>query len=565
VSREAGPDADHVAVVHGSPDRAEALGRMLRMGGIQVTVVSPVAGAGAALAAVGPDLVVGAPASVDDDGPSLDTIVTEARQLLTRELPYLAVIGREDDVPPPAGDDVIREPVNGRELLLRARSILRPRAERRILQRKLDELHGLSRVSWAFSLAGGAEALFGFLARHSAELLRAEKGLVLLYDSQGREMAAQPPGHGLTAVHIGRLRYPVDDARRRWNFGTNGPLVSSEPREDPRLVPGLAEALGLRSLLAVPLTRGPRVVGVMAVANRAGTQPFRDDDVALLQALAAQASVAVENYRLHQELLTANAQLQEVDRLKNEFVAMVAHDFRSPLMAIRGYAELVLEDSDIGPESRQEFMRTIIAQTGDLARLATDTFLITQMEAGHFDHRFEQVELGPFILDALTRTQTDHPISLDIPPGIPRLTTDPDRLRQVLSNLVSNAVKYSPGGEAVTIRGREHSEGQILIQIVDHGLGIPADQIGRLFKKFERVRTAAHERISGTGLGLYICRLIVEAHGGRVWAESEPGKGSVFSVLLPVAGPQPSPSDDATGGASAFPEPAPREMLGYRG
>jgi signal transduction histidine kinase len=564
VSREPGSDSDHVAVVHGSPDRGEALARMMRLGGIQVTVVSPVAGAGAAVAAVGPGLVVGSPASVEGPSP-LEAIVADARRLLGRDLPYLAVVGREDEVPPPGADDVIREPVDGRELLLRVRRVLRVLAERRLLQRKLDELHGISRVSWAFSLAGGAPALFGFLARHAAELLRAGKGLVLLHDAKLHEMAAQPPGHGLAAEQVGALRYPVEDARRRWNFATNGPLVTADARQDPRLVPGMAEALGLRTLLAVPLTRGPRVAGVLAVADRPGPAPFRDEDVALLQALAAQASVAVENSRLHQELLTANVQLQEVDRLKNEFVAMVAHDFRSPLMAIRGYAELVLEDSDIGADNRREFMRTIIAQTGDLARLATDTFLITQMEAGRFDHHWEEVEPGPFILDAVTRMQTDHPLVLDVPPGMPRLTSDPDRLRQLLTNLVSNAVKYSPGGDAVTVRGRDQAPGQVLIQVVDHGLGIPADQMGRLFQKFERVRTPAHERISGTGLGLYICRLIVESHGGRIWAESEPGKGSTFSVLLPVARPQgPPSSDESRGGAASPAERAPRETLGRR-
>lgn len=565
MSRDPGLDADLVAVIHGSPERAEVLGRMLRMGGIQATTVSPVAGAGAALAAIEPSLVVGAPASVEEPAP-LEVLVTQARTLLGpgHELPYLAVIGREYEIPPPAADDVIREPVDGRELVLRARGLLRARAERRLLNRKLEELQGLSRVTWGFSLAGGGEALFGFLARLSAELLRAEKSLLLLYDATRREMDPQPPGHGLSLEQIRTLRYPVDDARRRWNFRTNGPLASADAADDPRLLPGMAEALGLRNLLAVPLTRGPLVMGLLAVADRPGAA-FRDDDIVLLQGVAAQASVAVENYRLHRELLAANLQLQEVDRLKSEFVAMVAHDFRSPLMAIRGYAELVLEDSDLGVDNRQEFMRTIISQTEDLARLASDTFLITQMEAGHFHHRWQDVELGPFVLDAVARMRTDHPVVLDVPPGVPTLTSDPDRLRQVLTNLVSNAMKYSPGGEAVTIRVRDQAPAHILIQVIDHGLGIPADQMGRLFHKFERVRTAAHERISGTGLGLYICRLIVEAHGGRLWADSEPDQGSTFSVLLPVARPEPAPPSAGQAGSTSIPpEAAPRESLPHR-
>jgi len=179
-------------------------------------------------------------------------------------------------------------------------------------------------------------------------------------------------------------------------------------------------------------------------------------------------------------------------------------------------------------------VQTIINETDDLARLATDTFLITQMETGQFTYHWSEIELGSFILDAITRSRAEHPVGLDVPAGLPRVTADPERLRQVLSNLISNAVKYSPGGDSVLVRARQPAGGHVQIEVIDHGLGVPHEQMNRLFQKFERVRTEQHSRIAGTGLGLYTCRLIVEGHSGRIWAESEPGMGSTFSVLLPL-------------------------------
>src|SRR5439155_27389387 len=127
-------------------------------------------------------------------------------------------------------------------------------AARRALQKTIDQLAGLNRTSWVFSLAGGAEALFGQIARYSAEALRAEKGLVLLYDPGRREMEAQVPGFGLTREQIARVRYPVDgEPRGRWNFRMNGPLVSNQAASDPHLLPEVVGALGLRSVMVVPL------------------------------------------------------------------------------------------------------------------------------------------------------------------------------------------------------------------------------------------------------------------------------------------------------------------------
>jgi signal transduction histidine kinase len=539
-----GEAGGRVLILHESRERAKTLARMVRLAGHSATVVGEGPDAAAAAASTRPDLLL---VSTYFEDPPVGELVEGARAALGRDVPVVMVVGREETLLPPGADELIREPVDARELALRVSSLLRQRSTRHALQRRIDEIQGLYRVSWAFSLAAGPESFFGQLCRHSAELVKAEKALVMLYDPRQREMAAQAPGHGLPPPQVAMVRYPVaGDARERWNFRTNGPLVANDAQADARLLPGLAAALGVRSALVVALPRGPEIIGLLAVADHVDGRPFDDADLSMLQTIAAQASIAVENFHLHQRLMQANRQLVDLDRLKNDFVAMVAHDFRGPLMAIRGYAEVVGEDPDLPPARIREFMRTIVDQTDDLARLAADTFLITQMEEGQFEYRFSEIDVGPFVLDALARMHTDRAITIDVPARFPRLTADPERLRQVLTNLLSNAIKYSPDGGGITVRARERAPGHVLLEVVDQGLGIPADQIGRLFQKFERVRTEAHDRRAGTGLGLYICRLIVEGHGGRIWAQSTGSDGSTFLVQLPLA-PPPAAAPEGTG------------------
>ncbi len=160
---------------------------------------------------------------------------------------------------------------------------------------------------------------------------------------------------------------------------------------------------------------------------------------------------------------------------------------------------------------------------------------------------------------------SDHSVLMDVPPNFPKIFADPDRLRQVLSNLVTNAVKYSPNGGSITVRCRERGPQHVVIAVVDHGLGIPPEQVAKLFQKFSRVRAEEHNKISGTGLGLYICRLIVEGHGGQIWVESEYGKGSTFAMALPhdarIARRQVSEEDQMQDSPTALPGlPRPRRL-----
>jgi len=530
----AGTPLGHIVLVHEDAERAEVLARLLRTVGHRVTLVPAGPGQRVAQRVIecSPDLLIGSLSVAD---PPFATVARSVRQALGQDPPLLVLFREDASDAPVETDEIVREPGDPLELTVRVGQILKHQAERRILLRKTQELLGLYKMSWAFSLAGGAAALYGHLARQSAELLKAERGLVLLFEQDRRQMVAQPPGFGFTPEEVARARYPVDvEARSRWNFRKNGPLISNKAQADTRLLTELVQEAGIQSLMVAPITRGPRILGLLLVADRAGRAPFNDEDLNLLLALAGQATVAVENLRLHEEIKRANTLLQEYDRLKSEFVGIVAHDFRRPLMAIRGFAELVLEEPDLTVETRQEFMRTVISETEHLALLANDTLLITQIETGQFSFNFSEVDLGPFILDAVPLGLSDHSVLMDIPAGFPRIVADPERLRQVLVNLVTNAVKYSPEGGSITVRCRERGSQSIAVEVTDHGIGVPPEQIGKLFQKFARVRTDEHMRISGTGLGLYICRLIVEGHGGQIWVESEVGRGSTFGVVLPI-------------------------------
>jgi signal transduction histidine kinase len=519
---------------------------MLRAAGHHVTLVPRGPDAGAALIQAAPDLIVGSLTFTE-----LEALLAWARAALDPDLPFLWVYGRQDDDEKLAATEVIREPVDAGELALRVGNLVKAQVERRALLHRVEEERRLYGVSWAFSLAGGPDAVYGQLARQSAELVGADKGLVFVLDAERREMVGRAQAYGLTPDQVELARYPVDgEARSRWNFRVNGPLVSNSAWADARVLPSLGAALDLRSVMVVPLTLGPQIHGLLAVADRQA--PFRDVDLWRLQAAAVQVSGAVENLQLHERLQKANAILQEYDRRKSEFVSIVAHDFRKPLMAIRGFAELTLEEPDLPPETRAEYMRTIVGETDDLVRLANDTLLITQMETGQFDYSWKELDLSAFLRQAVARRLFDHVVTMDVPDSLPLVMGDPERLRQVLTNLTVNAAKYSPTSGSVTVRARERDPQHVVIEVEDQGLGIPPDQMGRLFRKFERVRTAEHLRVSGTGLGLYICRLIVEGHGGRIWAESEPGKGSTFFVLLPLdarsADKRPAPSPATTAG-----------------
>jgi len=292
-----------------------------------------------------------------------------------------------------------------------------------------------------------------------------------------------------------------------------------------------------RSEVAIPILSGEDVAAVLNVEK---DEPggFDHGQVITLETLADGIGVVLRNAELYQALESTNVKLVELDRMKSELVNIVAHDFRAPLAGVLGHAELLEWRPDAPREDRIEEARSIIHAATHMASLVDKTLKTTRLESGQLPFEFAVFDLAALARDTVRRLpeRPSHPLVLDIADEDPLpCWGDRDRIAEVLDNLISNAVKYSPDGGAIRVEVRRTGDSATL-RVADRGIGINATDFNRLFRAFSRVRTPRTAAIQGSGLGLYICDRIVRAHGGALDVESHPGEGSVFSLALPLFG-----------------------------
>lgn len=247
-----------------------------------------------------------------------------------------------------------------------------------------------------------------------------------------------------------------------------------------------------------------------------------------------------KSHELHEatkELRAANDRLLELDRMKDDFMSSVTHELRTPLASIRAFSEILQDTPDLEPEERTRFIGIIVSETERLTRLVNQVLDLAKIESGSAKWQTERVDLGELIQQSVDSTEQlfldkEAEIGLRLPERPAVLWGDRDRLMQVMLNLLSNAAKFVPEEEGkVTVGLRKHPDG-FLVSVEDNGSGIPADELPVIFERF-RQGSGGHEKPVGTGLGLPISRRIIEHMGGRIWAESAPGKGATFSFTLP--------------------------------
>ena len=245
-----------------------------------------------------------------------------------------------------------------------------------------------------------------------------------------------------------------------------------------------------------------------------------------------------EFIRARAEALTERARLQD---LQNTFVSIVSHELQTPVAIIKGYAG-TLRRADVtwSPSVVQRVATSIEEECDRLTRLITDLLDLSRIQAGRVAMSFGPVDLGELLLEVVQRARAhapDRKIVLEDARALPVVRGDHDKLRMALNNLIENAIKYSPGGAAVVVAGQIRGD-EAILSVHDRGVGVPAAERERIFERFHRVDTRLSRETPGVGMGLYICRVIVEAHNGRVWVESAgSGQGSTFKIALPRAEP----------------------------
>jgi two-component system sensor histidine kinase KdpD len=286
------------------------------------------------------------------------------------------------------------------------------------------------------------------------------------------------------------------------------------------------------------------LVGVLGVRPTDPKQ-FQDPVVRqLLETFAAQAALALERALLA-ERAQREAVAVEAERLRTSLLSSLSHDMRTPLGAITGAVSSVLEDKGaLSEATRRDLLQTAFEEAQHMNRLIANLLDMIRVESGALEVQKEWQSLEEPLGVALIRLEDrlrDHPVQVRLPPDLPAVPLDEVLIEQVFINLLENAIKYTPAQTPIEVSA-EVTGGQIRVDVADRGPGLPPGDEGRIFDKF--YRAPASSAASGVGLGLTICRGIITAHGGRIWAEHRPGGGAVFRFTLPLSAPPP-PSGEA--------------------
>lgn len=389
-----------------------------------------------------------------------------------------------------------------------------------------------------------------FLACLIEVIEAAEAGMLMLYDPSD-ELLKMGVAQGYDLNGLESLRLAPSEAMSGKIFQTG----QAESYPNPQAIAAARENMtpenrGLlkrgtvslgqpQSVICVPLITGQTMVGVLLLENRRQPNSFACVDLTFLQAVADLVALAIENVRLKEDRKTIEV-LREANRLKAELLSTLAHEMRTPLTSIKGYSTALIEEEvTLSPETQREFLEIIDEGCDVLQDLIHDL-----LEASIIDAGLLRLELQPVMLPRLAKSVVDemarhnsqkHRFLVDFSKHFPIVDADPKRIAQVIRNLLDNALKYSPQGGLIVVRG-EVGEDEVIVSVADQGVGLAPEHLNQLFDRFFRAQSGLSFSVGGSGLGLPIAHTIVESHSGRIWAESQLGQGSTFYFTIPLGG-----------------------------
>jgi signal transduction histidine kinase/DNA-binding response OmpR family regulator len=415
------------------------------------------------------------------------------------------------------------------------------------VRERAAELVTINRISQALAMQLDKTRLIEFVGDQVRDMFHAPIAYVALLDrasmmlhfpyAHGEEAQPRPYGSGLTSQII----------------RTGEPLLINEDMEGNRTRLGIEQIGRLTaSYLGVPIPSGGQVIGVISVQSVDQEGRFTEADQRLLSTVATAVGVAFHNAKLFEEAGYARAAAEQADAAKSSFLSTVSHELRTPLTSVLGFAKIIRrrleerlfpmipeDDRKVQQAKHQviENLGIVVSEGERLTKLIDDVLDLAKIEAGKFTWNMASLSIKDVIDRAVSATASLFEakrleLVRDIAPDLPAITGDQDRLIQVVINLISNAVKFTDAGSITCSAHRQGSE--LMIGVKDSGIGIAPDDQPKVFEKFKQVGDTLTDKPKGTGLGLPICKEIVEYHGGRIWVESEPGHGSTFSFTLPI-------------------------------
>lgn len=392
-------------------------------------------------------------------------------------------------------------------------------------------------ISRVLNSTTNVERLLTYIISEAAELTDTEAASILLLDPRTRQLHFVASSNEITG-QMADTPVPLDGSIAGAVLRANKPLYIPDVSADPRWNQNVDEAIDFKTseILGVPMRNVDRVpVGVLEAINKQNGS-FSRQDVETLTILADLAGVAVEKTRLFEELKRANKELSELDQLKTDFISIASHELRTPLAVIMGYISFLREGADSEMASQLD---SVLHAATQMRNLIQEMLNMRYVDAGQTTLQLTTVDVVEMVrtmaIDAdETAAAKQQQVSVDLPEGPLAVSVDQDMLEVILGNLLSNAIKFTPEGGNINIRIERHSD-EAWCCFKDDGIGISADNLDRIFKRFYQIESPLIRRHEGMGLGLSIARDLVELNKGRLWAES-PGleRGSTFYVALPL-------------------------------
>lgn len=412
--------------------------------------------------------------------------------------------------------------------------------EKRILEleNKVSILQQLAEISASLNSQVGLKTLLKHIMDVAVQITDCEAASVLLWDDSRQQLvfAANTTISHNDSDLIGKA-VPMDSIAGRV-FQENKIEQISDVREDPQHYEKVDEDIDFQthSLLGVPMTYKNRVIGVLEALNKR-SMPWTNDDRNHLSIIAAQAAVAIEGVKLVADLRRVNQDLSEVDKLKNDFIAIASHELRTPLGVIMGYASFLQEEES---ESTKDHAGKVLESALRLRKIIEDMVNLRYLKQNQADLHIDNIKISDLLGMVKQELYTimdlnDYTFIYNLPDNDKMLRIDPPRILMTLTNLMHNAISFTPPGGTITLEADVVSKHEIHIRVKDSGKGIDSEEISKIFDEFYQVEDHMVRHHGGLGIGLSIARAIIHAHNGRIWAESEGlGKGASFVIALPT-------------------------------